>query len=78
MVSENQLDNISGKGSRLHGAREADEMYDNIVDSSLTQNAVSDDFRQREAAVSAGVGENSSGWEGRDYRGLVRLYCAEA
>ncbi|ROV96465.1 hypothetical protein VSDG_05395 [Cytospora chrysosperma] len=45
VVSKNRLDNTSGKGSSLHGVGEADELYDNIVNSSLTQNAVLDDFK---------------------------------
>lgn len=40
-----QLDNISGQGSVFYGVNEADEQFDKTVHSSLTQNAVSDDFK---------------------------------
>lgn len=45
VVSAVRLSNISGKESTFYGVDEADEQYDNIVNSSLTQNAVSDDFK---------------------------------
>lgn len=42
-----RLDSISGKGSVFHGVDEADELYEKNVNSSLTQNSVSDDFKAK-------------------------------
>lgn len=42
-----RLDSTSGKGSIFYGIDDADELYDANMNSSLTQDAVSDDFKAR-------------------------------
>lgn len=39
------LEGVSGKGTQLHGVEDADRLFDTLVNSSLTVNSVSDDFK---------------------------------
>ncbi|KAF3760496.1 S-adenosyl-L-methionine-dependent methyltransferase [Cryphonectria parasitica EP155] len=41
------VENISGKGTQYHGVEEADRIFEQTVNSSLTENVASDDFKAK-------------------------------